>query len=110
MSEFSSSQLERVNTRRGSKRRVQRCTPNGVTDSDKGGQTREHAILAKTQGVNQLCVVINKMDDPTVEWSHDRYKECTEKLSVFLRGLGYAKSDIIFMRMALDKHMIPADM
>ena len=67
------------------------------TGFEKGGQTREHAILAKTQGVNQLCIAINKMDDPTVEWSQDRYKECTEKLTSFLRGLGYAKNDLTFM-------------
>ncbi|OTA34026.1 hypothetical protein BTJ68_05867 [Hortaea werneckii EXF-2000] len=45
------------------------------TGFEKGGQTREHAVLAKTQGVNKLVVVVNKMDDPTVEWSEDRYKE-----------------------------------
>lgn len=59
------------------------------TGFEKGGQTREHAILAKTQGVNKLVVVVNKMDDQTVEWSEDRYKQCTQKLTVFLKGLGY---------------------
>ena len=67
------------------------------TGFEKGGQTREHAILAKTQGVNQLCVVINKMDDPTVEWSKERYDECSTKLTAFLRGLGYGKNDLTFM-------------
>ena len=67
------------------------------TGFEKGGQTREHAILAKTQGVNQLVVVINKMDDPTVEWSQARYKECSEKLTAFLKGLGYGKNDLTFM-------------
>lgn len=43
------------------------------TGFDKGGQTREHAVLAKMQGINKLVVVINKMDDPTVEWSKERY-------------------------------------
>ena len=59
------------------------------TGFEKGGQTREHAVLAKTQGVNKLVVVVNKMDDPTVEWSQERYKECTEKLSAFLKSVGY---------------------
>jgi peptide chain release factor subunit 3 len=62
------------------------------TGFEKGGQTREHAILAKTQGVNKLVVVVNKMDDPTVDWSEDRYKQCTSKLTVFLKGLGYNPS------------------
>ncbi|KAJ3553481.1 hypothetical protein NPX13_g10878 [Xylaria arbuscula] len=70
------------------------------TGFEKGGQTREHAMLAKTQGVNKLVVVINKMDDATVEWSPDRYKECTTKLAQFLKGVGYAKSDVFFMPIA----------
>lgn len=67
------------------------------TGFEKGGQTREHAILARTQGVNKLVMVINKMDDPTVEWSEKRYKECSTKLMAFLRGLGYAKDDVMIM-------------
>ncbi|KAL8728106.1 MAG: hypothetical protein Q9166_005631 [cf. Caloplaca sp. 2 TL-2023] len=67
------------------------------TGFERGGQTREHAVLAKTQGVNRLVVAINKMDDPTVEWSQTRYKECTEKLTSFLKGLGYSKNDLAFM-------------
>jgi peptide chain release factor subunit 3 len=31
------------------------------TGFERGGQTREHAMLAKTQGVNKLIVVVNKM-------------------------------------------------
>ncbi|KAL8958875.1 MAG: hypothetical protein Q9193_004151 [Seirophora villosa] len=67
------------------------------TGFEKGGQTREHAILAKTQGVNKLIVAVNKMDDTTVEWSQQRYKECTEKLAAFLKGIQYSKADITFM-------------
>jgi peptide chain release factor subunit 3 len=71
------------------------------TGFEKGGQTREHAMLAKTQGVNKLVVVINKMDDPTVEWSKDRYTECTTKLSAFLKATGYSlKTDVFFMPIA----------
>ncbi|KAH8162777.1 hypothetical protein CIB48_g5472 [Xylaria polymorpha] len=75
------------------------------TGFEKGGQTREHAMLAKTQGVNKLVVVINKMDDSTVQWSHDRYKECTTKLSQFLKGVGYNKSDIFYMPIAAQQLM-----
>ncbi|KAI0969576.1 P-loop containing nucleoside triphosphate hydrolase protein [Xylaria arbuscula] len=83
------------------------------TGFEKGGQTREHAMLAKTQGVNKLVVVINKMDDATVQWSHDRYKECTTKLSQFLKGVGYNKSDVFYMPIAAQqllniKDRIPA--
>ena len=55
------------------------------TGFEKGGQTREHALLARTLGVDHLVVVINKMDDPTVEWSLERYTECVSKLKPYLR-------------------------
>ena len=42
------------------------------TGFEKGGQTREHAQLAKTLGVSKLVVVVNKMDDPSVEWAQER--------------------------------------
>jgi len=56
---------------------------------EKDGQTREHATLAKTLGIDQLVVVINKMDDPTVEWSQERYDDIVGKLTPFLKGVGY---------------------
>lgn len=63
---------------------------------EKGGQTREHAMLAKTAGVKKLIVVINKMD--TVGWSKERYDECITKLIPFLKGCGYnPKTDIEHM-------------
>lgn len=85
------------------------------TGFEKGGQTREHAMLAKTQGVNKLVVVINKMDDPTVNWSKERYVECTSKLQQFLKGTGYnLKTDVFFMPIAAQqtlglKDRIPKD-
>jgi peptide chain release factor subunit 3 len=76
------------------------------TGFEKGGQTREHAMLAKTQGVNKLVVVINKMDDNTVNWSEKRYVECTSKLSQFLKGTGYnLKTDVFFMPIAAQQTM-----
>ncbi|KAI5932406.1 Eukaryotic peptide chain release factor GTP-binding subunit ERF3A [Manis javanica] len=53
------------------------------TGFEKGGQTREHVMLAKTAGVKHLIVLSNKMDDPTVNWSNERYEECKEKLVPF---------------------------
>ena len=76
------------------------------TGFERGGQTREHAMLAKTQGVNKLIVAINKMDDPTVEWSQERYQECTTKLSQFLKATGYnLKTDVSFMPVAAQQSM-----
>ncbi len=36
------------------------------TGFERGGQTREHAQLAKTLGVKQLVIVVNKLDCPSV--------------------------------------------
>lgn len=67
------------------------------TGFEKGGQTREHALLAKTQGVNKMIVVINKMDDPTVAWSEERYNHCVSNLTNFLKAIGYQKDDVLYM-------------
>lgn len=68
------------------------------TGFEKGGQTREHALLAKTLGVQYLVVVINKMDDPTVEWDQGRFEECVGKLKPYLKQVGYViKKDVKFI-------------
>ena len=68
------------------------------TGFEKGGQTREHATLVKTLGVRKLIVAINKMDDPTVGWSKERYDEIIEKVTPFLKQNGYnLKTEVEFM-------------
>ncbi|XP_028127604.1 LOW QUALITY PROTEIN: eukaryotic peptide chain release factor GTP-binding subunit ERF3A-like [Camellia sinensis] len=68
------------------------------TGYERGGQTREHVQLAKTLGVSKLLVVVNKMDDPTVNWSKERYDEIESKMIPFLRSSGYnVKKDVQFL-------------
>lgn len=70
------------------------------TGFERGGQTREHAMLAKTAGVKHLIVLINKMDDSTVQWSEKRYNECKEKLVPYLkkvRVVGFCVSDNLLL-------------
>jgi len=68
------------------------------TGFERGGQTREHAMLAKTSGVKYLIVLINKMDDPTVKWEEARFNECKEKLLPYLKKCGFnPKTEIYFM-------------
>ncbi|MCS7124282.1 MAG: translation elongation factor EF-1 subunit alpha [Candidatus Bathyarchaeota archaeon] len=62
-----------------------------------GGQTREHAFLAFTLGVNQLVVAVNKMDDPSVNWSQERYNEIKNEVSRMLRMVGYKVEKIPFV-------------
>lgn len=61
------------------------------------GQTREHAILARTMGINQLIVTVNKMDATQPPWSEQRYKKIVEILSKFLKSIGYDPSKIPFI-------------
>ncbi|CAN1180328.1 Eukaryotic peptide chain release factor GTP-binding subunit ERF3A [Linum perenne] len=68
------------------------------TGYERGGQTREHVQLAKTLGVSKLIVVVNKMDDPTVNWSKERYDEIESKMVPFLKTSGYnVKKDVVFL-------------
>jgi hypothetical protein len=46
--------------------RVCSCQGEFETGFERGGQTREHAQLAKTLGVSRLIVVVNKLDCPSV--------------------------------------------
>ena len=59
------------------------------TGYERGGQTREHALLARGTGVSTLIVAINKMDEPSVEWNQGRFKEIQKKLTSFLKRVGY---------------------
>ncbi|MBS7651311.1 MAG: translation elongation factor EF-1 subunit alpha [Candidatus Bathyarchaeia archaeon] len=62
-----------------------------------GGQTREHAYLARTLGVNQIAVAITKMDDATVNWSQARFEECKREVESLLKTVGYDTSKIAFV-------------
>lgn len=59
------------------------------TGFEKGGQTREHASLCKIIGLKRIVVVINKMDEPTVRWSKDRFDEIVSRVSPFLKQIGF---------------------
>jgi len=63
----------------------------------KTGQTREHALLAYTLGVKQMIVLVNKMDDKTVNWAEARYNEIKNEVSNFLKKIGYAPEKIPFV-------------
>jgi len=62
-----------------------------------GGQTREHAFLAFTLGVKQIVVAVNKMDDPSVNWSQERYEEIKKEISRMLKLVGYNVDKIHFV-------------
>ncbi|CAI2733447.1 unnamed protein product [Schistosoma spindalis] len=53
-----------------------------------GGQTREHARLARLLGVSRLIVAVNKMD--TVEWCQSRFNEIQAQISSFLKSMNFS--------------------
>mmetsp|Transcript_10400 Transcript_10400/g.15209 ORF Transcript_10400/g.15209 Transcript_10400/m.15209 type:complete len:778 (-) Transcript_10400:35-2368(-) len=48
----------------------------------KGGQTREHILLAKSLGIRKFCFAINKLD--SMNWSFHRFDEIRTKLKRFM--------------------------
>lgn len=61
------------------------------------GQTREHIILAKTMGIDQVIVAVNKMDDVTVNWSKERFEQIKSEVSKFMKGFGFKVEKIPFI-------------
>jgi len=52
-------------------------------------QTREHVWLARTLGVGQLIVVINKMDATKPEYNEARFNEVKNDVIALLKPIGY---------------------
>ena len=55
-------------------------------------QTQEHIFLAKTLGVPQLIVAVNKMD--MANYDEKRYTEVKAEIQKLLKGVGYKIEDI----------------
>ena len=63
----------------------------------KEGQTREHALLAFTLGVKQICVGVNKIDDKSVNYSEQRFEEIKSEVSAYLKKVGYNPAQTNFV-------------
>jgi len=63
----------------------------------KNGQTREHALLAYTLGVKQMIVIVNKMDEKTVNWSQSRYEEIQKEVASYIKKIGYNPDKVAFV-------------
>lgn len=64
------------------------------------GQTRQHARLCHLLGIEQLIVGINKMDDKTVNYGEERYKEIKTEVEKMLTKIGYKVKKIPFIPMS----------
>ena len=66
------------------------------TGFDLGGQTREHSLLAKSLGISQLIVAVNKMD--MCDWFEDRFRDICKKLGSFLtKQVGFKEQDVYYV-------------
>ncbi|KAJ7873284.1 EF Tu GTP binding domain-containing protein [Mycena olivaceomarginata] len=61
----------------------------------RGGQTREHLVLARSLGVAQVIVAVNKLDQ--VQWNNDRYDDICTLLRPFLVQSGFHPSKTTFV-------------
>jgi elongation factor 1-alpha len=64
------------------------------------GQTRQHARLCHLLGIEQLIVGINKMDDKSVNYGEERYKEIKSEVEKMLTKIGYKVKKIPFIPMS----------
>ena len=67
----------------------------GSFDSGMKGQTKEHALLVRSMGVQSLIVAINKMD--SVAWSKDRFHEISQQMSGFLGMAGFDTKKVTYI-------------
>ncbi|KAL7924260.1 hypothetical protein ACQKWADRAFT_287819 [Trichoderma austrokoningii] len=67
----------------------------GAYEKGLKGQTREHVLLLRSLGVQQLIVAVNKLD--MVGWSQERFQEILEEVSGFLTGLGFQDKHVTFI-------------
>ncbi|KAE8664308.1 putative xyloglucan endotransglucosylase/hydrolase protein 16-like [Hibiscus syriacus] len=66
------------------------------------GQTREHAQLIRSFGVDQLIVAVNKMD--VVDYSKDRFDLIILQLGTFLRSCGFKDSSVSWIPLSAAKN------
>jgi len=58
-------------------------------------QTKEHAFLARTLGINQLIIGINKMD--LVNYDEGKFNDLKEEVSDLIKTVAYKPDDIHFI-------------
>ena len=64
------------------------------------GQTRQHARLCGMLGIKQMIVGVNKMDDPSVDYSQDRFEEIKGEISRMIKGCGFNPKQTAFIPMS----------
>lgn len=65
------------------------------TGFEANGQTREHAVLARSLGVQQLLVAVNQMD--AIGWDKNRFDAIVARLAPFLKQATYKDANVHFV-------------
>ena len=60
-------------------------------------QTREHLVLAKTFGINQILVAVNKMDATIPPYSRDVFDSTVSDVSDLLKEIGFTNDQYSFV-------------
>ncbi len=66
------------------------AAPDGVME-----QTKEHVFLARTLGITQIIIAINKMD--AVKFDEKRFNEVKKDLSDLIKMVGYKPDETLFI-------------
>ncbi len=61
-------------------------------------QTKEHVFLARTLGVNQLIIAVNKMD--MAKYDQKRFDQLKGEVSTLLKSVGYKPEEVPFVPIA----------
>lgn len=60
-------------------------------------QTKEHMFLARTLGVKQLIVAINKMDDTKPPYDKAKYEAVKDEMAKLAKSVGYKEEQLQFV-------------
>jgi len=66
------------------------AAPDGVME-----QTKEHVFLARTLGITQIIIAVNKMD--AVKYDEKRFNEVKKDLSDLIKMVGYKPDETLFI-------------
>ena len=66
------------------------AAPDGVME-----QTKEHVFLARTLGITQIIIAVNKMD--AVKFDEKRFNEVKKDLSDLIKMVGYKPEETLFI-------------
>ena len=66
-----------------------------AADDGVAPQTREHVFLARTLGINELIIAVNKMD--TVDYDEDAYEEVRDEVATLLGQVNFKSDDATFV-------------